>query len=215
MDEIIAKLSSAFQSPLPGWNAQKRLINYDRPPPDDISSFDPTARQSAVMALLYPKNGELYTVLMLRNIYEGTHSGQVSFPGGKRELEDESLWHTALREANEEVGINEQSVKLIGELTKVYIPPSKFLVTPFLAYAVEAPNFKRDRIEVQRIIETPVSAFLHAETIREKKLFVTSMNAEIPVKYYEVNGEIVWGATAMMLSELAEILNKSKINSLQ
>lgn len=214
MDEIIAKLSSAFQSPLPGWNAQKRLINYDRPPPDNISTFDPSARQSAVLALLYPKNGELYTVLMLRNIYEGTHSGQVSFPGGKRELEDKSLWHTALREANEEVGILEQSVKLIGELTKVYIPPSRFLVTPFLAYAKEAPIFRRDRIEVQRIIETPISAFLKAAAIREKMLFVSSANTEIPVKYYDVNGEIVWGATAMMLSELAEIINKSHINNL-
>ena len=214
MDEIIAKLSSAFQSPLPGWNAQKRLINYDRPPPDDISTFDPSARQSAVLALLYPKNGELYTVLMLRNIYEGTHSGQVSFPGGKQELKDESLWHTALREANEEVGIIEHSVKLIGELTKVYIPPSRFLVTPFLAYTKETPIFKRDRIEVQRIIETPISAFLNAAAIREKMLFVTSSNTEIPVKYYDVNGETVWGATAMVLSELAEILNKSHIQNL-
>lgn len=211
MDEIIAKLSQAFNSPLPGWNAQKRLINYDRPPPDNISSYDPTARQGAVMALLYPKNGELYTVLMLRNIYEGTHSGQVSFPGGKRELEDKSLWHTALREANEEVGINTKSVKLIGELTQVYIPPSRFLVTPFLAYTENTPVFTPDRIEVQRIIETPISVFLNTTTILEKMLFVSSRNTEIPVKYYEVNGEVVWGATAMMLSELAEILNKSEI----
>src|SRR5690606_34915901 len=143
---------------------------------------DPTARQGAVLALLYPKNGELYTVLILRNIYEGTHSGQVSFPGGKREVEDKSLWHTALREANEEVGIMVENVKLIGELTKVYIPPSRFLVTPFLAYTHEAPDFKRDRIEVQRIIETPVSIFLDSETICERMLFVSSMNKEIPVK---------------------------------
>lgn len=209
MNEIIAKLSKAFESPLPGWDAQKRLINYDRPPIDNIESFDPTARHSAVLVLLYPKNGELNTVLILRNIYVGTHSGQVSFPGGKREEEDESLWHTALREAHEEVGIDVEKVKLIGELTRVYIPPSRFLVTPFLAYAEEAPNFQRDRIEVRRVIETPVSAFLDADSILEKMMFVESMNTEIPVKFFDVNGEVVWGATAMILSEMAEILNQS------
>lgn len=133
----------------------------------------------------------------------------MSFPGGKREEEDESLWHTALREAHEEVGIDVEKVKLIGELTRVYIPPSRFLVTPFLAYAEEAPNFQRDRIEVRRVIETPVSAFLDADSILEKMMFVESMNTEIPVKFFDVNGEVVWGATAMILSEMAEILNQS------
>ncbi len=209
MDEIIARLSRAFNAPLPGWDAQKRLINYDRPPPDNISDIDPTARQSAVLALLYPKNGELYTVLMLRKLYEGTHSGQVSFPGGKRETQDKSLWNTALREANEEVGLLSQSVRKIGELTKVYIPPSRFLVTPFLAYADDAPKFMADRIEVERIIETPVSAFLDHSKILEKQFFVNSHNKEIPIKYYDVQGETVWGATAMMLSEIAELLKRS------
>lgn len=214
MNDIIEKLSKAFESPLPGWDAQKRLINYDRPPPDNVASIDPTARQGAVMVLLYPKNGELFTVLILRNIYAGTHSGQVSFPGGKREAEDESLWHTALREANEEVGITLEKVKLIGELTQVYIPPSRFLVTPFLAFAEEPPEFQRDRIEVKRIIETPISVFLNSTSILEKMMFVESVNTEIPIKYYDVNGEVVWGATAMMLSEMAEILNKSHFRNI-
>ena len=214
MNDIIEKLSKAFESPLPGWDAQKRLINYDRPPPYDVASIDPTARQGAVLVLLYPKNEELYTVLMLRSIYEGIHSGQVSFPGGKREVEDQSLWHTALREANEEVGITVEKVKLIGELTQVYIPPSRFLVTPFLAYAEEPPGFERDRIEVKRIIETPISVFLNSNSVLEKMMFVESVNTEIPIKYYDVNGEVVWGATAMMLSEMAEILNKSHFRNL-
>lgn len=214
MNDIIAKLSKVFELPLPGWNAQKRLINYDRPPPHDVASIDPTARQGAVLILLYPKNGELYTVLILRNIYIGTHSGQVSFPGGKREAEDQSLWHTALREANEEVGITVEKVKFIGELTQVYIPPSRFLVTPFLAYAEEPPEFKRDRIEVKRIIETPISVFLNSNSILEKMMFVESVNTEIPIKYYDVNGEVVWGATAMMLSEMTAILDKSDYQQL-
>lgn len=193
---------------MPGWNAQKRLINYDRPAPDDISKVDPDARLGAVLALLYPKNGELHTVLMMRNTYKGVHSNQVSFPGGEFEKQDASLWHTALREANEEVGVPENKVIKISELTKVYIPPSRFLVTPFLAFAEKAPSFIPDPYEVKRIIEAPISKFLDPNNILEKKIFIDSYKAKLPIKYYEVEGEIIWGATAMMLSELAEILER-------
>ncbi|MCA1762381.1 MAG: CoA pyrophosphatase [Flavobacteriales bacterium] len=121
MDELIARLSEAFTRPLPGWEAQSRMINYQRPKVQDVRKIDPGARNSAVLALLYPKNNEIYTVLMLRNDYKGTHSGQVSFPGGKREDWDGSLWETALREAREEVSVQPSEVQKIGELTPVYI----------------------------------------------------------------------------------------------
>ncbi len=209
MDEIIARISNAFKGPLPGWDAQKRMINYKRPRPDNIANVDPNARQGAVLALLYPKNGELHTVLMLRNVYEGTHSGQVSFPGGKQEVFDKTLWHTALREANEEVGIKAEEVLKIGNLTQVYIPPSRFLVSPFLAYSNVLPNFIADEIEVQKIIEAPISAFLEPSKILEKRLFIESLKTEIDIKYYEVEGETVWGATAMMLSEISEIIRNT------
>ena len=212
MDEIIARISNAFNEPLPGWDAQKRMINYERPRPDNIANIDPNARQGAVLALLYPKNGELYTVLMLRNVYEGTHSGQVSFPGGKQETVDKTLWHTALREANEEVGIHASEVQKIGNLTQVYIPPSRFLVSPFLAYSSASPNFVPDDIEVQKIIEAPISAFMEPSKIRQKMLFVHSLNTEIEIKYYEIEGETVWGATAMMLSEISEIIRNTGVS---
>lgn len=208
MNELIAKISEACKAPLPGWDAQKRLINYTRPAPKDVSKVDPHARLGAVLALLYPKNGELHTVLMMRNTYKGVHSNQVSFPGGAFEKHDLSLWHTALREAHEEVGLSGDKVVKISELTKVYIPPSRFLVTPFLAFTETAPNFIPDEYEVQRIIETPISMFLDRKNILEKNIFIETYNAEVPIKYYDVEGEIVWGATAMMLSELAEILEK-------
>lgn len=212
MNELIARISEACKAPLPGWDAQKRLINYDRPVPEDVSKVDPEARLGAVLALLYPKNGELYTVLMMRNTYKGVHSNQVSFPGGELEKQDASLWHTALREANEEVGLPENKVIKISELTKVYIPPSRFLVTPFLAFAENAPNFIPDKHEVRRIIEAPISLFLDQKNILEKNLFIETYNAKIPVKYYDVEGETVWGATAMMLSEVADILNRLRGN---
>lgn len=212
MDEIIARLSDVFARPLPGWEAQSRMINYNRPKIDDVRKIDPQARKSAVLALLYPKNNTIYTVLMLRNNYRGTHSGQVSFPGGKREKWDASLWDTALREAREEVNILPDDVKKIGELTPVYIPPSRFLVSPFLAISNKAPKFIPERTEVKRIIETPVSVFLDPEVRKQKKLFVAGVKQELDVAYYDVDGETVWGATAMILSEISELIKNSKIN---
>lgn len=212
MDELIEALSKAFLKPLPGWDAQKRMINYDRPQVNNIAEIDPGARKSAVLALLYPKNGEIYTVLTLRNIYEGTHSGQISFPGGKQEPGDSSLWLTALREANEEVGLNPGFVHQLGILTPVYIPPSRFLVTPYLAFAKSAPSFTPDPFEVQRIIETPVNLFLDATKIAEKKMFLKSFNESVSVRYYDLEGEILWGATAMIISEISEIIRAAKID---
>ncbi len=217
MDEIISQLSNVFSNALPGWEAQSKMINFKRPDPNQAAAENPDARKSAVLALLYPKHGELHTVLMLRNVYNGTHSGQVSFPGGKHELADESLWHTALREAKEEVGIDENQIVRLGEMTKVYIPPSKFMVTPFLAFTKETPVFSPDPIEVQKIIETPFSTFLNEENIRHKMIQTASSDFKMNIKYYNVNGETVWGATAMMISELVELikLNNIPLNSSQ
>jgi len=209
VNELIAKLSEACKAPLPGWNAQKKLINYARPAPQDVSKVDPDARLGAVLALLYPKNGELHTVLMMRNTYQGAHSNQVSFPGGAYEKVDGTLWHTALREANEEIGLPGEKVIKIAELTKVYIPPSRFLVTPFLAFTEKVPHFIPDPYEVKRIIETPISPFLDQNSILEKNIFIETYKTNLPIKYYNVGGETVWGATAMMLSEIAEILERS------
>lgn len=208
VNEWIKKTSHICETSLPGWEAQKKLINYDRPAPKDFSKINPKPKLSGVLALLYPKNNELYTVLTLRNSYNGVHSNQVSFPGGKKETVDVSLWDTALREAREEVGLHPEKIFKIGELTHVYIPPSKFLVAPFLAYTDEEPQFIADPYEVKRIIETPVSVFLNDSNIRQKDMFIKAYNTSIPIKYYDVNGNVVWGATAMMLSEIADILKK-------
>lgn len=211
MDEIISQFSEIFSRNLPGWEAHQKMINFKRPNVQDASKLDPNARKSAVLALLYPKQDELHTVLMLRNVYNGTHSGQVSFPGGKVEPEDQSLWHTALREANEEVGLSAEGIVQLGELTNVYIPPSRFMVSPFLAFSPTAPHFSADETEVQRILETPVSRFLDHRMIGEKLIKPASMDVKMKIKYYDVAGETVWGATAMMISELVEIIKQNNI----
>jgi len=208
VDELISKLSSQFKAELPGWESHQKMMNYERPKPENIHLIDPEARESAVLALLYPFKNEVYTVLMQRNVYDGTHSGQISFPGGKRESEDQSLEHTALREANEELAIDKNKVNIIGELTQVYIPPSRFLVNPFLAYVDERPDFVPEPSEVSEIIEVPVRQFLEPVRLKEKLHFIPAMNSKIKIKYFDVENRVVWGATGMMLSEIAEMLRK-------
>jgi len=186
-------------------------MNYKRPKPDNIELIDPDARESAVLALLYPNKNEIYTVLMRRHVYEGTHSGQISFPGGKRESLDKDLRETALREANEELAIDKNKVNIIGELTKVYIPPSRFLVSPFLGYVHERPNFIPEASEVSEIIEVPISQFLDVERLKEKYHFIPTLNSNIKIRYFDIDQRVVWGATAMMLSEISELLKKTDL----
>ncbi len=208
MNEWTKQFAQAFEQPLPGWDAQSKMINYDRPPVDDISKVDPGARLGAVLVLIYPKESVLHTVLTLRNVYRGTHSGQVSFPGGKVEPGDENLWATALREAQEEVNLLPENVQYIGQLSQIYIPPSRFLVSPYLAVTNETPQFTPDPTEVARIIEAPIADFLDLKNIAEKDIFVETLKAKMKVKYFAISGETVWGATAMILSELAEMARR-------
>lgn len=211
MKKIVNQITSALNQGLPGWDAQSKMINFDRPKASDAHLHAPETRKSAVLSLLYPKDGVLHTVLMLRNTYDGHHSGQISFPGGKQELEDKSLWHTALREAEEEVGLPPQDVHLLGALTHVYIPPSRFLVHPYLAYTDKTPKFIANPTEVKKIIEVPLSLFMQEDIIQTKSMQIASVSLPLRVKYYDVYGETVWGATAMMISELIDLLKMTDV----
>lgn len=211
MKKIVDQITIALNQGLPGWDAQSKMINFDRPKAADVHLHDPETRKSAVLSLLYPKDDALHTVLMLRNTYNGHHSGQISFPGGKQELEDESLWHTALREAEEEVGLPQQDVQLLGALTHVYIPPSRFMVHPYLAYTDKAPKFVADPTEVKKIIEVPLSLLMEEDIIQTKSMKIASLGLPLNVKYYDVYGETVWGATAMMISELIDLLKMTDL----
>lgn len=204
-------MREALAGPLPGWEAHSEMINYPRPRTDDVETLFPQARKGGVLVLVYPKNGALHTVLTLRHTYQGHHSAQVSFPGGSLEQNDPSLWHTALREAREEVGLETSQVLPLGCLSKVYIPPSNFVVSPFVAAMDNAPVFERDPVEVARIIEAPLSALLDPDTLREKPMYLKVAQGEVNVRYFDLDGETVWGATGMMLNELAHILRQAKV----
>ena len=170
-----------------------------------IDSKNP--KKAAVLALFYPnKLGKTNFLLTLRASYKGTHSAQISFPGGKFDKTDHNLIETALRETKEEVGIIVNKTTIFKQLTEVYIPPSNFIVTPFLSYIDTAPNFKKN-YEVETLIHVSLSQFLNDIEISEVTLS-TSYAKNINVPCYKLNNYTVWGATAMMLSEMKELLQK-------
>ncbi len=165
-------------------------------------------RNAAVMMLFYPKEAHAHIALILRPEYEGVHSGQIALPGGKVETYDRSYTEAALRETQEEVGVIRNTVNVLKPLTKVYIPPSNFWVHPFLGYTENKPDFVLQKEEVAKVIEVPVSELLNDRNVTSQMLS-TSYAKNIEVPSFELNGYVVWGATAMMLSELKMFIRTS------
>ncbi|CDF79727.1 NUDIX hydrolase [Formosa agariphila KMM 3901] len=167
-----------------------------------------TARKAAVMALFYPNQAyETMLVLILRNTYKGVHSAQIGFPGGKLELEDESLKSAAIRETFEEVGVREQDIEVWREISNLYIPPSHFLVQPYIGIVEKTPVFLKQDAEVKAIIEVPLTEFLNENSVVTKTV-TTSYIEKIDVPAFVLQDYVVWGATAMMLSEVKDILKE-------
>lgn len=201
----LARLRSALKGPLPGHDRFLELSGYKRPDLERARAMDPPPRESAVLALIYPREQVLHTLLMLRPTYPGVHSAQVGFPGGKQEPGDRSLEHTARREFKEETGADPQ-VEVLGSLTPIYIPPSGLLVTPFLGWTRDLGDLRPDPREVAALIETPLDGLLRGDIIKQRDQFVQLLGRTIKVPYFEVQGHVVWGATAMMIAELRELL---------
>jgi 8-oxo-dGTP pyrophosphatase MutT (NUDIX family) len=162
-------------------------------------------KKSAVLILLYPKNNTIYLVMMVRAADNTVHSGQVSFPGGKVEKSDTSISHTALREAHEEIGVLPNTVDIIGELTKLYIPPSNFDVYPVIGVTNSTPVFSPNN-EVHKLLEVKLSTLFNPNQAGYEKIYHRT-GGEFVVPCYHINGEIVWGATAMMLAELLDVIS--------
>ncbi|NJY62407.1 CoA pyrophosphatase [Salinimicrobium sp. CDJ15-81-2] len=166
-------------------------------------------KKAAVMAVFYPgQQEETKFVLILRKTYQGVHSNQVGFPGGRVEPEDRDLAHTALRETEEEVGIPQHEVEVIKELTRLYIPPSNFWVHPFMGIMKKTPILIPQEEEVESVLEINLLDFLNDSSLTRETLS-TSYATEIEVPAFILGGHIVWGATAMMLSEMKDILEQA------
>lgn len=161
---------------------------------------------AGVLAVFYPDEQHLtYLVLILRKTYQGVHSNQVGFPGGRVEEGDRDLEHTALRETEEEVGIPMEEITVVKKLTKLYIPPSDFWVHPFVGILEKTPRLVPQESEVEMILEVNIDEFLDEGSLIKKRLSTSYAN-DIEVPAFELAGHVVWGATAMMLSELKELL---------
>ena len=172
----------------------------------DLKKQNP--RKAAVMALFYPDANEVTQLLLiLRKTYKGVHSNQVGFPGGKEEKEDNGLLTTALRETHEEVGVHPLDVKIVKKLSTIYIPPSNFVVQPYLGLYPQPRPFVKQESEVESLLEVPITDFLNENNLITRKLS-TSYAMEIEVPAFELNGHVVWGATAMMLNEIKELVKQ-------
>lgn len=201
LEEVVIILENKLKNKLPGRKGQILMA----PTPVDEARFTANvplnARKGAVLLLLYSGENGCAIPFIKRPTYPGIHSAQVALPGGRWEESDESLEATALRETEEEIGIDSKKIELIGRLSNLFIPPSNFLVTPFLGFIQEKPLFHPDPQEVDRIIHCDF-ALLMDKKIRKKKNINMNNDCIIVAPYFEIDNEVVWGATAMMLSEL-------------
>ena len=198
-------LKDAMNGELPGKNTHLRML----PPGRRLKSLDhelSSVRLSSVLVLIFPENNKLYTCLTKRPSTMKFHPGQISFPGGKVEKEDASAEMAALREAREEVGIDVSAIEVLGKLSDFYLEISGFSVQPFLAWTDQKPEFQLNSDEVEELILFPLTDFAENEIIHETEL--QTFTGLLRVKYYPFEGKIIWGATAMILSELNEILRK-------
>lgn len=202
---IIDNLKVNLQKPLPGMQAQFEMAHINRERVRFKQSETSEYKPSAVLVLLYP-NEENETVLLLieRPVYEGYHSGQIALPGGKAEPHETDLMETALREFFEETGCN-QTPEVIGKLSPIFIPVSKFMVQPYVAYLEQKPEFAHNENEVSELLEWKLNDLLNPETIKETIIEVSS-GAKFKTPYFDIHNKILWGATAMMLNELKWVL---------
>ncbi|MBC7695831.1 MAG: CoA pyrophosphatase [Burkholderiales bacterium] len=205
-EEFISNLKIKLQQPLPGEKAQFEMAHINR---EKILAQSPESknyRPSAVLILLYPnEHGETILLLIERVTYDGYHSGQIALPGGKADPTDADLQATAMREFFEETG-SDKTPEIIGKLTPVYIPVSKFMVQPFIAYLSARPNFNIHTREVKQLIEWPFTNFIDAETVKQTTI-EPMPGLKLHTPYFDVQDKILWGATAMIMNELKWVIN--------
>ena len=205
MEQLINKLKKRLNEDLPGQDAQYRMAPIHRTRVEVDFENNKNYVQSAVMIVLYKnENNDWYLPLIERKTYNGIHSGQIGLPGGKFEKQDVDLLNTALRECEEEIGIHD--IEPIGALSPLVIPVSGFLVKPFIGiHRSKKLNYQLQEREVEQVLNLSLNYLLDETNIVKGEIFVND-NLKIKTPYLEVQSKKVWGATAMILSELKEVL---------
>ena len=200
-------LRGRMAQPLPGLEAQLHMAPNPRVGWDPLK-FPDGARDGAALLLVYPHDDTLQFPLTVRGTGLRNHTGQVSLPGGRVD-QGESYEDAALREAEEEIGVDPRAVQLLGRLTPLHIPVSGYILHPVIGFTSMRPAFQRAEWEVARIIEAPVSV-LNDPRSRKREMRTRSVQGqtiEVDVPFYDIAGEKVWGATAMVLAEFCAILS--------
>jgi 8-oxo-dGTP pyrophosphatase MutT (NUDIX family) len=203
-EELQQKLLDRLKHPLPGARAHDPMRAI--PVGNLIPRFEhkTAPKPGGVLILLYEADGQIKFPLIKRPEYLGAHSGQVSLPGGKAEA-GENIIDTALREGEEEIGITRASVDVLGVLSDFFVIPSNFLVTPVVGVVRSVPVFRPDPKEVAKIFEGTIDGLIHAEAIRQKEITAAG-KFRLMAPHFEIENEVVWGATAMMLNEFRTVL---------
>jgi len=205
MIKIFAEiLKNEILKGLPGTEVQWQMASSDRMLKDFPRTPGKDALEAAVLVLLYPFQESINTVLMQRPDYKGVHGGQISFPGGKRESYDNDIIHTALREAKEETGADLENISVINTLTPLFIPVSNMIVTPVLGWVEEKPLFSHKPDEVVFLFDVDIRILLDPSIVKIKSFKIRG--EMIDVKYFEYKGNVIWGATAMILQEFLTII---------
>lgn len=196
-------LRRALAEPLPGLSAQLTMAPRPR-----VTQPRPghSPRRGGVLVLLYRRGGQWWFPLTLRTDTVMDHRGQVSLPGGAWEPDDAHLKQTALRETEEELGVPQSRLNVLGRLTPLYIPPSDFCIHPFVAVASARPAFRPDPREVAAVLEAPLSLLLDGAARGEEERLLHDVPVRVP--FYRIGSHQVWGATAMVLAELAACLSR-------
>lgn len=196
-------LQRRLREPLPGERAHSKMASTAR----YRLGIKPNerTRRSAVLICFYPYQNSVFLPLILRPQYDGVHAGQMAFPGGRMERYDENLTRTALREAQEEVGIRVSDVKVLGLLTELFIPPSNFYVQPVVGVLPYRPDFYPDPHEVEAVVEVSMTTLLDETIVGDSQIDVRGVLVDAP--FYQIQGYRVWGATAMMISELLMVVS--------
>lgn len=201
------KIKALLSKPLPGLQSHLKMAPPTRKAElEAANEAVPFAKKSAVMILLFHKDEKLKVVFIRRSFYVGIHAGQMAFPGGRFEESDGTVEETAFREIEEEIGVTRDKIELLGRITDIYVPPSNFLISVFVGYLSEKTVYKPDEREVAEVIEVDFDEFLQPKNIDVKSFHVPSANHSVEAPYYKTSKCDIWGASAMVMSELIDIL---------
>lgn len=208
---LAKQIREILESGLPGEASHQKMAPLNRPLSSLAVQNSENIKESSVAILIIENDSIHEIVLIQRPVYDGSHSGQVSFPGGKKDDVDNDLLETAIRECYEEIGVRLEVDHYVGRLTPVFIPVSNFHVEANLFYLDSTPNFKQDSREVDSIFTIKLKDLLKDENVKSTTIHINDKFSLKNVPYFDLENKIIWGATALMLNELKDILKQIKI----